>query len=127
VDNEDLAIDELLRGTEKRSDSWLELTEQAFNFATYARHHFSNGDLQTKRDILMSLGQNLTLLDQKLTLEPFKWLVPIAETYPAIEAEYLKRGRTNQKTTSKELEVALGSKYETWRASVYFFETRKSS
>ena len=34
-------IDELLRGTEKRSDSWLELTEQAFNFATYARHHLT--------------------------------------------------------------------------------------
>lgn len=108
--------DEGLRATETRADDWLELTEKAFNFATYARVHFQNGDSATKRSILMTLGQNLTLKDQKLSLTPSKWLVPIAEKYAEVEAEYLKRVRTNKKATPKVKEMALASVSENWRA-----------
>lgn len=109
-------LDSLMRGTEGRAEQWLELTERAFNFATYARYHFEHGDLKAKRDILMTLGQNLLLKNNKLTLEQSEWLLPIANNYPALEAAYLRKVGTNQKATSKELEVALGSKNETWRA-----------
>ena len=108
--------DENLQSTNARADNWLELTEKAFNFATYARIHFKEGDPETKRGILVTLGQNLTLKDRKLSLTPSKWLVPIAEQYPAIEAEYLRKVRTSKKATPKVKEMALASVSDEWRA-----------
>lgn len=79
---------------------WLELTEKAFNFATYARQSFVDGNLETQQDILMALGQNPTIKDGKLTLQAQEWLQPIAEGYPALETEYLrlepKKNRLNK-------------------------------
>jgi hypothetical protein len=40
-----------LRETETRPESWLELTEKTFDFATYAQKAFATGDLQTKKEI----------------------------------------------------------------------------
>lgn len=77
-----------LRTTEKRAMDWIELTEKTFVFATYAHKAFLNGDLRTKREILMALGQNFSLKDQKLVITPNEWLKPIIEKYPAMEKEY---------------------------------------
>ena len=112
-----LRLDEDLRGTEVRAENWLELTEQAFDFATYAHIRFAETkDLKVKRDILMTLGENLTLKNQKLTLQPSEWLVPIAENYPAIEKEYLRKVGTKQKASPKVKEEALAGISEHWRA-----------
>lgn len=107
--------DEKLRGTEIRADDWLELTEKAFNFATYARAHFKDGTPRQKRDILMTLGQNLVLLDGKLTLTPNEWLLPIANGYPELEKRYLM-ARTKQKATSPDEDMAFANVSDTWRA-----------
>ena len=110
-------LDDSLRDTEQRADNWLKLTEKAFDFATYARIRFRNTkDLKVKRDILLTLGQNLLLKDQKLTLERSEWLVPIAEQYPELEAKYLRNIRTVNKVSSKERIKALEPILETWRA-----------
>jgi site-specific DNA recombinase len=109
-------IDSGLRGTEKRAEDWLELTERAFDFATYARIQFAETkDPMVKRDILKTLGVNLLLKDNKLSLTPNEWLIPIERDYPALEKAYLKV-RTNKKATTKELEAALASIFESWRA-----------
>ena len=109
-------IDNNLRSTEKRAEDWMELTEKAFDFATYARIRFSETkDPMVKRDILQTLGANFLLTDNSLTLTPKKWLVPIERDYPALEKAYLKV-RTNKKATAKELEVALSSIFDSWRA-----------
>lgn len=107
-----IRIDELLRGAEKRADDWLELTERAFNFATYARVHFRNGTPRQKGEILRTLGQNLVLKDGKLEITPNKWLVPIENSYPALEKLYLK-GRTNKKALSTDEDKTL---MNSWRA-----------
>lgn len=108
--------DDMLRNTEKRADNWLELSEKAFDFATYARVRFSEGDIATKRDILMTLGANFKLKDHKLTLDPSEWLKPIAEMYPAVETEYLRRVGTNKKTTPQMREAAFSEINHSWRA-----------
>ncbi|GDX62491.1 hypothetical protein LBMAG34_0250 [Candidatus Saccharibacteria bacterium] len=36
------------------------------------------------------MGQNISILDGKLLLEANKWLVPIADAYPALEKEFIK-------------------------------------
>lgn len=108
-------VDELLRNTEQRADDWLELTEKAFNFATYARIHFKNGSLSVKRDILRTLGENLTLKDGRLSVTPNEWLIPLSEGYENLEKSYLW-GRTNQKTASPDRETVLEPIIDSWRA-----------
>ncbi len=58
-----------LRASESGVDEWLELTEQTFNFATYAKYWFDEGDYEKKKEILCALGQNLYLEDGKLSIE----------------------------------------------------------
>ena len=111
-----IRTDDSLRNTEQRSDDWLELTEKAFDFATYARVRFANGSLADKRDVLRTLGKNLTLKDGHLDITPNEWLVPIAKGYPGLEASY-RKVRTNKKASSKELKEALVPIFDTWRAS----------
>jgi DNA invertase Pin-like site-specific DNA recombinase len=77
-----------LRETESRADKWLELTEKTFNFATYARKAFFDGDLNTKREIFSALGQNFSMKDGKVFIKPNEWFVPIEKAYPALETEY---------------------------------------
>ena len=110
-------LKEQLRETENRAEQWLELTEKTFNFATYARYHFINGDLQTKKEIVRALGSNFILQDKKLTLQAKKWLQPIAQGYPALEAEYLRlepgKNRLNQTKNSQQEAI-----FSTWGAIV---------
>lgn len=81
-------IQQKLRETESRAEKWLDLTEKTFNFACYAHTHFNNGDLLTKKEVLMALGKNFLLKDQKLHIVPNEWLKPIIESYPAIEKQF---------------------------------------
>lgn len=108
-------IDEKLRGTEERADSSAAMNEKAFNFAVNAKKRFASGDVVTKRDILLTLGQTLTLKDNKLFIEPNEWLVPIADGYSELEKRYLWVV-TNKKAHSKELEQALEPILQSWRA-----------
>ncbi len=77
-----------IKDTEKRADNWIKLTEQAFEFACYARKAFLFGDAQTKREILTTIsGLNCTLKDQLFNIHAAEWLLPIKERYPSIEAK----------------------------------------
>jgi len=79
-----------LRETEARAERWLELTERTFNFATYARKAFLMGGLELKKEILMALGKVPIIKDEKLSIEPNEWFVPMENDYPALEKEYLR-------------------------------------
>lgn len=88
---------------------------KSFDFATYARIRFEHGTMEQKRDILMTLGENLRLKDNKLLIEPSKWLIPIGKEYSKIYSVFNKV-RTNKKATSKEKEMAMSEICESWRA-----------
>ena len=79
-----------LEESNRRADNWLELTEKAFDFVANARQRFIDGDVQTKKTILLTLGKSITALDGKLNIEESTWLTPIRQEYPEIEAEYLR-------------------------------------
>lgn len=109
-------LDDNLRSTEKRAEDWLELTEKAFDSATYARIRFNEtDDPKVKRDILQTLGVDFLIKDNKLTLTPKAWLTPIEEDYPTLEKAYL-RVRTNEKASPKEIEEAISQIMISWRA-----------
>jgi len=77
-----------LRETETRAERWLELTEKAFTYATYARGAFLTGGLELKKEILTALGKIPIIKDKRLIIEPNEWFAPIKNDYPALEKEY---------------------------------------
>ena len=72
---------------ETRTQNWREVAEQVFNFATFAIDNFRKGDPKKKKEIFISLGQNHSLKDQKLSLELYKWLKVIKKENNEIEKE----------------------------------------
>ena len=84
----------------KEVNEWVELTEKTFDFATYARIWFEKGDLQTKKNILSCLGQNLTIKDQKISLDIYPYLQSIIKNKDEVEAE-IKKVRTSKNVESK--------------------------
>lgn len=99
-------LKESLRDTEDRAEKWLELTEQAFDFATNARRNFENGDEKTRREIFYSLGNTFTLKDKELNIELHKWFVPIQKAYPKLEQAF-NEVRTKKTATSLEKMAAI--------------------
>ncbi len=82
-------LKEELGDTEQRAENWLELTEQTFNFITYAAYHFNEGSFEQKRTVLSGFGSNFLLKDKKLQMEAHRWLIPIENEYKNLETEYL--------------------------------------
>ena len=78
LQNQIIKVRAKLDQSQDRGQNWVDLVEKAFNFATYARERFINGDLQTKREILSALGQIYTLKGGELHIEPVEWLTPIS-------------------------------------------------
>ena len=104
-----------LRETESRAERWLELTEQTFHFATYARKAFDVGTLDQKKEILTALGSNFSIKDKKLTLTANEWLTPIEKAYPELKAEY-QRLELDKNLTDIERNRALASVRLRWGA-----------
>ena len=53
-------------------DNWLEPSQNCFIFANKAKKLFENGNLEDKRLILETVGSNLSLKDQKLSIQAEK-------------------------------------------------------
>lgn len=106
-----------LRETEQRAQEWLELTEQVFHFARYAKEHFENGSIEQKKDVLTGLGSNFLLNDQKLDISVHKWLLPIINGYKTLEDEY-KMLEPNKLGSTKVKTEALASVITRWQAIV---------
>lgn len=79
-----------LEGTEVRAKSWLELTQETFEFVTYARKQFLDPEQspERKREIFIDLGWNRTIKDKILCVSKHKWLLTIENNYPPLKAEY---------------------------------------
>ena len=94
IQSEIIKINESLQNTGSDSDQLIELTKKTFSFAAYAHKEFLTASgprrLERKKEILLSLGENPIIRDGELIIEPYEWLVPIKNEYPALEAEYLR-------------------------------------
>ena len=66
---EKAAWEELAQDAGHRVEQWINLTEQTFEFACNAQSRFTQGDTQTKKSILATMGSNLTLKDKILSIE----------------------------------------------------------
>ena len=102
-----------LRDLESRADKWLELTEQVFDFASSAKRVFANGTDEEKRQVFLSLSNNVTLLNGKLDIELHPWFIPIQQKYPSIERAF-DEVRTANSAVSKELVMANSDQNSIW-------------
>jgi site-specific DNA recombinase len=95
LQNKIAQLKENLRDTEARADKWIEITEKTFAFATYARAAFlkasemGKAGLELKKEILLGIGKTPIIRDEKLSIEPEEWLVPIENGYPELGNEYV--------------------------------------
>jgi len=78
--------DELINDATQRVETWLDRAEKMLNFAETAKSRFELGTINDKRDILVSLGSNLSLLDRKLSIPLSKPLELMEEVAPDIQA-----------------------------------------
>ncbi len=73
-------VHELLNDADSRVNTWANLATDLFTFAERARRTFTNESIEGKRSILSYLGSNLTLKDQKLSIDlqkPLSLLEPV--------------------------------------------------
>jgi DNA invertase Pin-like site-specific DNA recombinase len=65
-------LEELLNDAGHRVEQRLKLSEETFEFACAVQERFAKGDPKTKKEILTTMGSNLTLKDKKLLIEARK-------------------------------------------------------
>jgi site-specific DNA recombinase len=76
--------------TAERVKNWYEIIGFTLERLENATDQFRNGDLSTRRDILLAIGCNPTLLDKMVSITPNEWLIPIKENLPRIKSELSK-------------------------------------
>ena len=93
-------------------EKWVELSEKTFNFARYARYHFKNGDMDTKRAVLASLSSNLELTNRKISIPLHPMFKTIADYLPQAERE-LAAVRTSEDVENKKKNEASRPEFPT--------------
>ena len=96
--------------TAHRVKNWYETATKTFEKLVYANDKFESGDLGTKKDILLAIGQNPTLMNKELMITPNEWLIPVAKNAKRIRTE-LEKVRTLPQQMQKASEEALLSEW----------------
>ncbi|HCS78517.1 TPA: hypothetical protein DIV55_02115 [Patescibacteria group bacterium] len=82
---EKASLEEERKNLGKRVNEWLELSQQTFNFACYARMWFQHGSLQEKKEILQTIGSNFFLLNKLLNVDVLKPYIRVEESKKEVE------------------------------------------
>jgi hypothetical protein len=107
LNNELKAIQEKIDDLSARTQNWMNLAIDTFNFARYAKHHYEHGDITTKKSILLGLSSNLLIKDKKVMISLPKHLELINTTNNQIKELGIKfepafLGSDNKKTSPLE-------------------------
>jgi len=81
VEDELAGVRKNIRLLHERAIDWVGIADNYIHSAKTAQEKFKNGDNNTKREILQSLGSNLTIKDQKLSIAVISPLLGIRSTY----------------------------------------------
>lgn len=101
------------QSSEDNAENWRDTAEQVFNFALYAGENFENGNCKKRKEILMSLGQNLELKDLELSLRFNKWLEPLEKEQANIKREF-KRLEPNKNRSGIKQNGYCIEKFPSW-------------
>ena len=62
-------LEDALNKVNSRFMNSIEASEKTFNFCRFATHHFNNGSIKKKREIISAIGSNITLKDKEVLIE----------------------------------------------------------
>ena len=97
-----------LKETEKRAQNWTELTENVFHFAKAASSAFTNGDDQTKKEILAHLGWNHQIKSKEVLIDLCSWFSVLKNGELEI-SEQIKRLELDKTLTPERRKEAFAS------------------
>ncbi|HRQ07215.1 MAG TPA: recombinase family protein [Candidatus Saccharibacteria bacterium] len=103
-------------GTNYRVKNWYEMATETFEKLTSVSEKFKDGDIASKKDILLAIGQNPTLTNGKLAITPNEWLVPVAKSAKGLRDE-IDRVRTEPLQIQKASEEAVSNQWWGWMES----------
>ncbi|MCA9734951.1 MAG: recombinase family protein [Deferribacteres bacterium] len=84
--NEKHKLEEKMRDTENRANTWFDASEKAFSFAKQASYWFKHSSDEDKKLIMEIIGSNFVLTDKKLLIqakEPFQLLTKAEQSLTA--------------------------------------------
>ncbi len=113
----------------KENDTSWKLTEDIFDFIIRARTKFNHWNLQTKKEIVISLGLNWVLNDWKLDIEAFPWFVPIKKLSIKIihenpRLELIKNSTCKLNTSAKNSHISVWYSNKANFEQIYFWLKR---
>lgn len=84
-------IKEKLNDVDHRSDSWMKIVEDTFDFAQRARHQFKYASKEEKRTLLSEIGSNLKLFNKIVDFDsekPFEVVIDAKKLEPKTDARF---------------------------------------
>src|SRR5690606_28464288 len=84
---EKAALEALLRDAGESAEEGVKRSEEALEFACTARTRFAQGDARTRKEILATIGSNLTLRDKILSIEARKPFLILAQSNSDVKSE----------------------------------------
>ncbi|MFH1392534.1 MAG: recombinase family protein [bacterium] len=100
-------LEELLNDTGDQIDKRIKFANEAFEFVEHATIKFKTGEWEKKKEILSTLGSNLSLMDKKLSISLENSLVPL-KTVSLLSRREIAKVRTAKNAENKqEIEQSL--------------------
>ena len=93
-------LEELLNDTGDQIDKRIKFASEAFEFVEHATMKFKTGEWEKKKEILATLGSNLSLMDKKLSISLENTLVPL-KTVSLLSKREIAKVRTAEKPVNK--------------------------
>ncbi len=99
----------LIETTDNNVTNWLDTADKLFTFSELAVKRFKEGDPETRRGILTSLGWNLHIKDRKLDLSKEEWIEPVKHISKVLRDELNRLEPVSALEQKKTLENLLQS------------------
>ena len=93
-------------------DKRIKFANEAFEFVEHATMKFKTGEWEKKKEILSTLGSNLSLMDKKLSISLENSLVPL-KTVSLLSKREIAKVRTAEKARGQR------EKHSFWLCSYY--------
>lgn len=120
ITKEKAHFEDKLKNAGQRVNNWVELAEKAFDFALHARYKFMTGNPDEKREILATVGSNLTLFNKILNPD-------LKKEYSFIEGVIKTDSTTSQEFEPEKEGVTITQLEALWSQNLSLLRTPRNN